>query len=336
MPSRIECPVCLDEFTSPVTAPCGHTLCRECYVSLTQTRQALCPTCRAPIPVTPPAINIAIRDLLEQLHVGDDAPVPPPPPPLKAPATTTTSRPGSGGAPSKPSSGGTLPSAPAPTPAHAPSSVPSGGGGGGGGGAAAVKGGGGVDVTSSSSAASPSLPSCISLEVAGSSNAWVGPDEVVFTGELHYSAGKVKVSGAGGGAKKSWQGRPCLQHLKVSGSGTITVSCSSKQGGVGCPLDTDHCSVHITGSGDVVLPRKARLDNLSVSISGSGDCSGGVCSRLSAKIMGSGDISATAYDTASATIMGSGDIDLVVSRQCRVSQSVMGSGDIQVSIKEDL
>lgn len=94
--------------------------------------------------------------------------------------------------------------------------------------------------------------------------------------------------------------------------------------------------MHISGSGDVRLPSEVRLDNLSVSIAGSGDCVGGVCSRLSAKIVGSGNIQATVIDRASATVMGSGDIALVVSKHCRVSQSSMGSGDIRVFTKGDL
>lgn len=61
-----ECPVCLNDYVDPVTAPCGHSLCRACYVGwLAQARGGTppsCPTCRDPLPHEPPHVNITIRD----------------------------------------------------------------------------------------------------------------------------------------------------------------------------------------------------------------------------------------------------------------------------------
>ncbi len=61
-PSVFECPVDLNDFVDPVTAPCGHTLCRGCYIGLFAHGCSACPTCRSPLPRQPPAINIIIRD----------------------------------------------------------------------------------------------------------------------------------------------------------------------------------------------------------------------------------------------------------------------------------
>jgi hypothetical protein len=61
--SPFECPVDLCDFVDPVTAPCGHTLCRACYVAWVASAggSAACPSCRAPLPREPPAISIIIR-----------------------------------------------------------------------------------------------------------------------------------------------------------------------------------------------------------------------------------------------------------------------------------
>ena len=61
--AAFECAICLSEFVAPVTAPCGHTLCRGCYVAWAARAAApACPTCRAPLPREPPAVNVALRD----------------------------------------------------------------------------------------------------------------------------------------------------------------------------------------------------------------------------------------------------------------------------------
>ena len=63
--AAFECTICVSEFVEPVTAPCGHTLCRDCYVAWVACPAApACPTCRAPLPREPPAVNVALRDAL--------------------------------------------------------------------------------------------------------------------------------------------------------------------------------------------------------------------------------------------------------------------------------
>ena len=64
--ASFECPIDLVDFVDPVTAPCGHTFCRGCYIAWVARARtgadAPCPACRAPLPREPPAISIIIRD----------------------------------------------------------------------------------------------------------------------------------------------------------------------------------------------------------------------------------------------------------------------------------
>ncbi len=61
--ASFQCPIDLVDFVDPVTAPCGHTICQGCYLGWVAARAgACCPTCRAPLPRAPPAINIALRN----------------------------------------------------------------------------------------------------------------------------------------------------------------------------------------------------------------------------------------------------------------------------------
>ena len=63
--AAFECAICMSEYVAPVTAPCGHTLCRGCYSSWTALpAPPACPTCRAPLPREPPALNVTLRDAL--------------------------------------------------------------------------------------------------------------------------------------------------------------------------------------------------------------------------------------------------------------------------------
>jgi len=76
--ASFECPVDLMDFVDPVTAPCGHTLCRGCYIGWVAQARAgtnpACPTCRAPLAREPPAISIIIRDA--QAAAAQQRPVP--------------------------------------------------------------------------------------------------------------------------------------------------------------------------------------------------------------------------------------------------------------------
>ena len=55
--------VTYEPLTEPVTAPCGHSLNRATYQQVLATNP-ICPTCRASLPYTVPAINITLRDMV--------------------------------------------------------------------------------------------------------------------------------------------------------------------------------------------------------------------------------------------------------------------------------
>ncbi|XP_041091374.1 nuclear factor 7, brain-like [Polyodon spathula] len=46
---ELQCPICLDLFTDPVTLDCDHTLCRPCIEDYLLNQGKMCPECRAPI-----------------------------------------------------------------------------------------------------------------------------------------------------------------------------------------------------------------------------------------------------------------------------------------------
>ena len=72
------CPIDLNFFVDPVTAPCGHTLCRDCYTGWMARAGAggqVCPTCRAPLPHEPPAVNISLRNAQTAAEQRRPAPV---------------------------------------------------------------------------------------------------------------------------------------------------------------------------------------------------------------------------------------------------------------------
>ncbi|PVD36812.1 hypothetical protein C0Q70_03802 [Pomacea canaliculata] len=49
-PHKRECPVCMNDFTTPKILPCGHLLCRECVISWMDSKSdAGCPLCTCPI-----------------------------------------------------------------------------------------------------------------------------------------------------------------------------------------------------------------------------------------------------------------------------------------------
>ncbi|KXS20851.1 hypothetical protein M427DRAFT_131039 [Gonapodya prolifera JEL478] len=50
MASELECPVCYQLLSEPVTTPCGHTTCRSCILSAIDSSGGDCPTCRSQIP----------------------------------------------------------------------------------------------------------------------------------------------------------------------------------------------------------------------------------------------------------------------------------------------
>jgi serine/threonine protein kinase len=70
--SATECPICLNVFNEcrvPLATPCGHTLCRPCAFSVSNTSTPFdCPLCRERIEnLEQLKVNVALRDLIEQV-----------------------------------------------------------------------------------------------------------------------------------------------------------------------------------------------------------------------------------------------------------------------------
>lgn len=87
-------------------------------------------------------------------------------------------------------------------------------------------------------------------------------------------------------------------------------------------------AVHVSGSGNITI-HGVHGDNLTVSISGSGNIRGdGTVQQLTAKVNGSGDLELDqlAAERASVTISGSGDAKLAVGKSLDVT--INGSGDV--------
>lgn len=77
--------VTYEPLTEPVTAPCGHSLNRATYQQVLAANP-LCPTCRARLPHTVPAINISLRDMVADALAGGGATGPSGPAAAAAPA----------------------------------------------------------------------------------------------------------------------------------------------------------------------------------------------------------------------------------------------------------
>jgi len=73
-PELFDC-VSFEALTEPVTPPCGHSMNLTTYRSVVaSTSRGMCPSCRAPISAHPPAINIALRDIVLRLTGSGVAP----------------------------------------------------------------------------------------------------------------------------------------------------------------------------------------------------------------------------------------------------------------------
>ncbi|XP_043086064.1 E3 ubiquitin-protein ligase TRIM39-like [Puntigrus tetrazona] len=70
------CSICLDVFTDPVTAPCGHNFCRTCLNKFwTNTQTCCCPSCKETFSGRPDLkINTTLREVVqhfkEKLYLG--------------------------------------------------------------------------------------------------------------------------------------------------------------------------------------------------------------------------------------------------------------------------
>ena len=62
------CTVCWEVLYDPVTLPCGHSLDQRCLQKVLATEQRGCPTCRAPLPAEVPAVNVQLREVVEERY----------------------------------------------------------------------------------------------------------------------------------------------------------------------------------------------------------------------------------------------------------------------------
>jgi hypothetical protein len=92
-------------------------------------------------------------------------------------------------------------------------------------------------------------------------------------------------------------------------------------------------AVSLTGSGDVLFKNGLRAENMSLSISGSGDMSGRIEARsLESNISGSGDIKLSGRaGTSSISISGSGDYSAGSLTTEETAVRVSGSGDVHIN-----
>ncbi|XP_030641376.1 zinc-binding protein A33-like [Chanos chanos] len=64
---QIQCPVCLCDFTDPVSLPCKHSYCRQCITSVLQNSvsQSKCPECRLPFSQKDIKTNRPLRNMVD-------------------------------------------------------------------------------------------------------------------------------------------------------------------------------------------------------------------------------------------------------------------------------
>ncbi|KAK7132830.1 hypothetical protein R3I93_019159 [Phoxinus phoxinus] len=74
---ELQCSICLEEFTDPVTTPCGHNFCRTCLSKCwTNTQTCFCPLCKDTFSKRPDLkINTTLREVVqhfkEKLNLGE-------------------------------------------------------------------------------------------------------------------------------------------------------------------------------------------------------------------------------------------------------------------------
>ncbi len=80
--SACECPVCFHLLTgerSPLSLPCGHTLCKVCVEQLTAQGAAVdtfpCPLCRKLIKTESISLNLTLKNLIGKIVSGYACPV---------------------------------------------------------------------------------------------------------------------------------------------------------------------------------------------------------------------------------------------------------------------
>ncbi|CAL8375456.1 unnamed protein product [Gadus morhua 'NCC'] len=64
---QLQCPICLQVFTEPVSTPCGHNFCKACINRFWTDQTAPgCPCCRQPCRPSEIRVNTGLRDIVER------------------------------------------------------------------------------------------------------------------------------------------------------------------------------------------------------------------------------------------------------------------------------
>ncbi|CAL8350196.1 unnamed protein product [Arctogadus glacialis] len=64
---QLQCPICLQVFTEPVSTPCGHNFCKACINRFWTDQMApCCPCCRQPCRPSEIMVNTGLRDIVER------------------------------------------------------------------------------------------------------------------------------------------------------------------------------------------------------------------------------------------------------------------------------
>ncbi|CAL8332451.1 unnamed protein product [Boreogadus saida] len=64
---QLQCPICLQVFTDPVSTPCGHNFCKACIHRFwTDQTAPRCPCCRQPCRPSEIRVNTGLRDIVER------------------------------------------------------------------------------------------------------------------------------------------------------------------------------------------------------------------------------------------------------------------------------
>ncbi|XP_059395428.1 E3 ubiquitin-protein ligase TRIM21-like isoform X2 [Carassius carassius] len=64
---HLQCPICKNLLTDPVSTSCGHTFCKGCLDQHISRSEPQCPLCQEPVTIKP-SVNEAIEALLQEFH----------------------------------------------------------------------------------------------------------------------------------------------------------------------------------------------------------------------------------------------------------------------------
>ena len=72
MRDEMQCIVCNETYSAPITLQCGHSFCAPCIATwATGGPGRGCPTCKAEIGPARPRVNVVLQALSSLLHPGD-------------------------------------------------------------------------------------------------------------------------------------------------------------------------------------------------------------------------------------------------------------------------